>query len=382
MPAYACSIYESIDEVDPVEWNRFHDPGGDVFMAPAYLRAVERAMRADSRFFYAVVRNDRSEPVAVACFCVYELDAVLLAGSFVRWMLKPLRKLLPGLLRVKILLCGHPVSVGASHLRMVADADAPAVLTALNDVAERLAAEHRAKCIVFKEFDSRECARLGSLENLGYRRADSLPMNVIDPQWSSFDEYVASVKSRKRSVLRRSIKKFDQSNLRVSQHVGGEGVDEIYTDDVHRLYDEVLARSKVKLERLPAEYFRELARQLPENSHFTFIRDGDRIVAFAASVFSDQRYHQLFVGFDEDLNPECDLYFNLFFREMDAAYRRGVKTVVAGQTSDVFKQQKLGSRPEPLFLYVKGCRFAARLLLRVAFRLLFPPRNPAATPNG
>lgn len=375
MPTYTNTIHDSIDDVDALEWNRFLAPGGDAFMSPAYLRAVERAMRADSRFYYVVVRDDRSEAVAVACFCVYSLDGALLAGPISRRLLRAARWVFPGFVRVKIVFCGHPVSVGASHLRLAPRADPQEVLRLLDEFAVRLAQEHRADCIVFKEFDADFTETLNGLTELGYRRADSLPMNVIDVGWDSFDDYVATVKSRKRSVLRRSRRKFERRKLDVVSLTGNDGVADLYTDSIHNLYDEVLARSEVKLERLPRDYFRELARQRPDNSHFTFIKDGDNVVAFAASIFADECYHQLFVGFDETLNPECDLYFNLFFHEMDAAYRCGVKTVFAGQTSDTFKQQKLGSHLEPLYLYVKGTRIAARILLRLAFRMLFPTRN-------
>lgn len=371
------SLYESIDEVDSGEWNRLRDAFGDVFMSPEYLRAVEKSMQNDSRFFYAVVRDENGQPAAVACFCLYVIDGTLLAGPVARILFRPLTWLLPELLRVKILFCGHPVSVGASHLRMAPGADPASVLNVLNEIAERLAGEHRARCIVFKEFDEEQCESLGSLQNHGYRRADSLPMNTIAPQWNSFDDYIAGLKSRKRSTLRRSRAKFDRRKLLVRQVAGRDGAAELYSDDVHRLYDAVLNRAKVKLERLPPDYFRELARQLPDNSSFTFIADGERVVAFAASVFTDCRYHQLFVGFDYELNPQCDLYFNLFFQEMDAAYRRGVTEVCAGQTSDTFKQQKLGCSPLPLFLYVKGCDLGSRAVLRAAFRFLFPPQPPA-----
>lgn len=379
MGPYRYSVYDSIGRVDAQEWDRLHDFCSDPFMAPAYIRAVENSMRRDCRFFHVIVRDAEAEPVAAACFCLYTLDATLLAGPVFRALSRPLAWLTPSLLRLKVLFCGLPVSVGASQLRLAPQAEPAPVLQILNDVAERIAAEQRARCIVFKEFDAQECQMLDGLAAFGYRRGASLPMNVIPARWTSFEDYLADLKSRKRSTIRRSRAKFQRRGLRLQQLTGREGAAQFYTDDAHQLYDAVLSHAKVKLERLPAEFFRELARQLPDNTSFTFLYENERIAAFAASVFTRCRYHQLFVGFDYELNPECDLYFNLFYHEMDAAYRRGVKEIFAGQTSDVFKRQKLGCSPRPLFLYIKGCDLRSRAFLRIAFRFLFP-ENPQELP--
>src|SRR5439155_21508725 len=104
--------------------------------------------------------------------------------------------------------------------------------------------------------------------------------------------------------IRKSQKKFQPAGLRVVQVTGGEGADALYTDEVHKLYEAVLERAKVKLERLPAAFFRELARQMPDESAFTFIYDGDRVVAFAASMFTPGAFHQMFVGVNYELNPQ------------------------------------------------------------------------------
>ena len=38
---YSASVYESIRDVDPEEWNRVRDPHGDPFMHPGFVAAVE-----------------------------------------------------------------------------------------------------------------------------------------------------------------------------------------------------------------------------------------------------------------------------------------------------------------------------------------------------
>jgi predicted N-acyltransferase len=202
-------------------------------------------------------------------------------------------------------------------------------------------------------------------------------MNHTRPDFANFEDFCENLKSRKRYPIRRSQKKFDGSNLRIVQRLGGDGVDELYTDDVHRLYEAVFERAEVRLEKLEPEVFRELARRLPDNSAFTFVYQDDRIVAFAASVFTDRVFHQMFVGVDYDLNPEVDLYFNLFFHAIDFAFRQNVADIFVGQSADTFKQRKLGCYQVPLSFYIRGVDRATAFVIRRGFKLFFPPR-PAA----
>src|SRR5262249_32569865 len=126
------------------------------------------------------------------------------------------------------------------------------------------------------------------------------------------------------------------------------------------------------------------ARKLPEETAYTFVYDGDRIVAFACSLFTPAVYHQIFVGYDKAVNAEHDLYFNLFFHAVDHAYRQKVGVIHVGQSADEFKHQKLGCHQRPLYFYIKGIDWATRQLFGHFSRSMFPARftPPATGPEG
>jgi predicted N-acyltransferase len=371
---YTASLYDSIRDVDPDEWNRVRDPHADPFMHPGFVAAVENSFGHICRFRQIIVRDGQGHPVATACLCFFPVDAAVLADGFARKLANVINGVVPVLLRIPLLLVGLPVSCGASHLRFSPDADREAALRVIDEEAVRFAKETKAKCVVFKEFEAHECHDLESLAALGYRQADSLPMNCAPAEYSSFDNYLASIPSAKRRTIKKSREKFAKFGFRVVHLRGGEGADRLYADDVHRLYDGVLDRAKVRFERLPAEFFREIARQVPDNSLFTYVFHGERIVAFAATLTVDEVFDQMFVGYDYDLNPECDLYFNLFFEAISEAFRRGPRRIYIGQTSDEFKHQKLSGFQVPLSIYVKGTHPVINALIKNAFGLFFPPR--------
>jgi predicted N-acyltransferase len=371
---YSASVYESIRDVDLEEWNRVRDPHGDPFMHPGFVAAVENSLGHICRFRQIVVRDEHGVPMATACLCYFPVDAAVLASGFARRVANVINGVAPVLLRIPLLLVGLPISCGASHLRFAPEADREAVLRLIDEQARQFARETRAKCIVFKEFEDHECHDLESLDALGYRRADSLPMNCAPTKFGSFDEYLASIPSAKRRTIRKSREKFAKFGFKVVHLRGGDGADRHYSDDVHRLYDGVLDRATVRFERLPAEFFREIARQMPQNSLFTYIFQGDRIVAFAATLTVDDVFDQMFVGYDYELNPECDLYFNLFFEAVAAAFQRRPQRIYIGQTSDEFKHQKLCGFQIPLSIYVKGSHPVINAIIKNAFGLFFPPR--------
>ncbi|HEY3965874.1 MAG TPA: GNAT family N-acetyltransferase [Planctomycetaceae bacterium] len=139
---------------------------------------------------------------------------------------------------------------------------------------------------------------------------------------------------------------------------------------MHRLYLNVLDRAKVKFETIPVEFFRELARQEPDDSCFTIIRKGDRIVGFCCGLADGEEHNMLFCGLDYSLNAEADLYFNLIYRGLGQGLAPGVKVVHVGAAADEFKRH-LGCTGESIALYVKAVGAVRQFALRQVFGLLF-----------
>jgi predicted N-acyltransferase len=343
-------------------------------MDPRFLEAIEIGMADVSKFWHVVFYDEAGRPAATASLCSYRVDGALLADGALKQLARAVGRVMPRLLEFKVMFCGLCFSAGQSHLRFAPGVDTEAILRELDELLLSLGREERAKCIVFKEFKPAEREALDSLVGMGYQRADSLPMNHVEPIYRDFEEFCARQKSSRRYAIRKAQKKLADAGLRVVQVLGGEGADLLFTDDVYRLFENVFDRAKVRLEKVTPEVFRELARKLPEETAFTFIYDRDRVVAFAMSLFTSAVFHQVFVGYDTDLNPKYDLYFNVFFNAIDRAYRQNVGVIHVGQSADEFKHQKLGCHQRPLYFYIKGIDWATRRLLERFGRSMFPPR--------
>lgn len=367
---YSYTLCDSVERINLEDWNQLRRPEGDPFMDPRFVATVERSMSRQGKYWVLIIYDAQKRPVATACLSLMRIDGAVLANRLVKRLVHGVRRLWHRFLYLNVLMVGLPVSGGQSQLRIRPDADPHELLNVLDAVLRKLAVRHRAAMIVWKEFDAEQIRLLDGLQDYGYFPAHSLPMNHFHPRFADFDEYCAALTSNRRYDIRRSVRKFERSGLRMVRVTGSQNADVLYTDEVHRLYESVLAHAKSKFENLSAEFFRELARQFRDQAVFFFVYQGQRIVACGASLLTEAVCHMLFVGLDYEVNRQADVYFNLFYRRLDYGMQQGVSDIWAGQTADTFKS-RLGCYQTPRYLYLKGRGWWAPIV-RIFSGLYFP----------
>jgi predicted N-acyltransferase len=376
--SYRVRVVDHAADLTSTHWGQVRQATPSVFMDPRFLASVEHAFAGHGRFLYALVVDHRERPMAWAALCTFPVDVLTLAGPRVQALAGEARRVSPGLGLMRALFVGLPVSLGQSHLALSPDAEPEAVLAALDETLGEIAARERAWLVVWKEFDPAGAARLVPLLARGYRRAESPAMHELDARFKGFADYCAALKSHYRNDVRRSERKFRAAGLKVAQLHNADEIRRLYTPEVHRLYEAVVAKSSVKLEVLPIEFFHELTRRLPDLVSLTAITDGNRVVAFNWGLMDGHVHHYLFCGMDYAAARDADLYFNLMYHQLDDALRCGPERIEVGQTADTFKA-RLGCRAMPRYFFVKPCGVLAAAALRHGFRVLFPDRRPGPT---
>lgn len=367
---YSVDLYDTIADVDRDAWRPLCPADSDIFMKPELLQATENSM-TDAKCWYVLVRNAERKPAAAAVISSYALDAAVMAVGFGAKVAKAVGKIVPPLTRLKLLYLGTPFCSGQSHVRIAPDADRESVVRQLDEVMTRKARETKAEIIVAKEFQDEELPWTSLLERFGYRRADSMPMNYVPVDCSSFEEYLRTRKSKKRADLRRTRKRMTQGRLeRVVCR--GEDAARRYDARAQQLYENVLFKSQTRSEYLPAEFFREIARQLPDNAEFVYYYAGDRLLAFACCLFAEGTYIPLYAGIDYECNREYDLYLNILYECVDRGLQFAPRHIWLGANADDIKHAKLNTFQEPRHLYVKGAWWLTRFALRLSFGLFFP----------
>ncbi len=375
LPEYHCKSVRSIDELNHQDWNRLCSNPSDGLMDLDFLGSVEATM-SDVSDFWFVICYEKTTPVACACFSTFELDASIFMPIWAKNGINFFRRVMSGYLKLSVLFCGLPVSVGENHLRISVQADTNRVLAALDKETQRIARLARSWIIIFKEFGESDASRLQCLEDRGYVQADSLPTNIFPYQFDNLDDFSASLRSHYRYKINRSRKKFSAAGLRVEHILDPQRIINVYTPQVHQLYEGVEHRSEYRVETLPYSFFLQLAKRMPGKVSLTTIFDGDEVVGFAWGLSTGTAYRDMFVGYNPELNDRCDLYFNLMMHDLEFALRSGANHIAFGQTADCFKS-RLGCVQENRRIFVKGATTWFHNLIRIFYDLIFPPFNAA-----
>jgi predicted N-acyltransferase len=271
--------------------------------------------------------------------------------------------------------CGVPVSAGQSQVGFADGADRGQAILEIDQSLRLLARKQRAGMIVFKEFEAADLAATDVLQSQGYFRADSPPMYDLIRSFPDFEGYCAALRSHYRADIRRSQRKFERAGCQVVHHRGPGEIVPLYTPDVHRLYEAVVAKSEVKLELLPVAFFHRLAERLGDRITLTAVYREGRMIAFNWGMGCGPEYHFLFCGIDYRENAAADLYFNVMYHQLDLAYRSGSQLVRFGQTADAFKA-RVGCTGAPRYFYARGTGSVRAWIVRQAAGLLGPPRSP------
>jgi predicted N-acyltransferase len=377
---YSVQIWDSVDEIDVPAWESLRHED-DLFMDLRMLRVTAGSMVDTDTFSFLLIRDANRTPVAATCLWRFMLKGTLLAQD--NWIIrgvKRISKVIPALNYHRVLVVGMPVSAGQNNLRFAPGVNRDEIMAVLNEKLMSVSRAEGLRYIIFKEFEQRDPAVVASFERLGYHVADSLPMNQFDATCNSFEAYLATLTSKKRSQIKNSYKKVKTDTLRLVVTSDSEEVANLYTEPVHQLYHSVLERAEARLEKLPPTFFRELSRQFGAKTSFNFIMEGDTVRAFGVVLYSDEVAYPLYVGVNYELNAEHELYFNVMFSMFEESLRRGVKLVSWGQTADQFKQMKLGCYQTPRHFFIKGTNRFSEALIMMLFPHLFPERIIAERP--
>ncbi len=362
--ALTCELFQSPSEIDSAAWYSVCNVGTNPFLDLRFLDVLNRSITSETQTWGALIRDASGRPVAATCFSFYRVDGALFLPNWLRPPTQLIRQLFPRYLWIPLLISGHPVGVGQSHLQISSEVDAATIVGVLDRTAHELARKHGAKLILFKEFTPSEAEQLSILTDHGYARSQSVLTWTLTSEWDSFDNYYATRSKRTRANMRKYFGQLEAAGMTFEQRRGADGVAELFTDEVYQLYENVLDRAAFRFEKVPLSFFQELAREFPEESRFTFIRQGERIVGFACSLGTGQHHALLYCGVDYERNDEAAIYFNTLYRGLAAAIETGAESINVGQSADEFKR-RLGCQSSPLFIFTKPIS----TLLDAAFRL-------------
>lgn len=359
--SFIVKIAKRIEEIPPQDWNKVFPLALENYY---FFKTLDESDFFQFSFFYIIVYNQGAPAGATSCFLMdYPLDAAV-SGPFKK-LTNFIRRLAPRILNPKILICGLPMGQG----RIGIAGEPIGVMRAIYEGMEKIAEEEKAGIIAFKDFASSYNNTLDDFLKDGFFKVQSLPSTEMDISFDSFDQYLNSLSSVTRSGLKRKFKKSDAKvkiDLEVTDELKADALAEVYA-----LYMQTYQRQDVSFEKIPPDFFRNISRNMPQETKFFLWRIHGRIVTFAYCLVSEDYFIDYYLGFDYSLAHDNNLYLIRFRGLLNWCIKNKIKKYEMGPTSYEPKR-RLGFNFIRLYIYAKHRNKLINPILKLFSHLLKP----------
>jgi hypothetical protein len=166
----------------------------------------------------------------------------------------------------------------------------------------------------------------------------TLPTVVMSNQYADWQNYITSF----RTGYRRRLKLINQPNseIRFEKLLCSE-----FTETMYQQYLEVFNRSNGKLEKLNADFFKNLSSDF----NLTVCYKNKIVIGWNIALFDHDKYYFFLGGIDYNNNKSCHTYLRLLSEIIKDGIDHRSDYIELGQTAEIAKM-RMGGKPIPLYM--------------------------------
>jgi hypothetical protein len=339
-----------------------------------YYEIIGESLKGQFAHYYLFLRDADGTTRAIQPFLIVRQDIAAGTPAFVRNALARVRRVIPGFLKLRMLMLGCAAAEGDIVLDRVSRS-ASWTVDALEEILVPVARRLKAALIVFKDYPKHYRQYLDRLCFSGFRRVPSMPAVRMDLDFLDFDDYLNTRLSyATRKNLRRKFRKAQRG-----PPIDWEVVTDLSpcVDEVYPLYRQTLSRSKFRFQELTRSYFCELGRRMNDRVRFFLWRQEGRVIAFACVIAHDGVLRDTYLGLDYTVALKYHLYFVTWRDIIVWALKNGFHTYHSGPLNYEPKYH-LRMALESLDLYVRSPYGCLDPLFKLVLPLLEPVRYDRA----
>ncbi len=322
---FTVSFAETLAAVKPA-WHAV-TANADVFMQGPALSALEAAPPDNVSPRYGLVwRGD--EPVAAMA-----LQLVRFAGRTGVARSAPLHGVAQ-FIDERALVLGSLSGWGETGLAVAAGVDPSEVWPALARVLDGLRRFERGRGVVNLTLlkDVGPLPPDDDLRRAGYERLPAgADMHLtLGARWPTFDSYLASLTSKSRNAVKRTLREVEAAGYRVRSL----SVDDVRAAEarIDELYGQVWANADVRPVRLSGRFFVELKQRLGLACEIVGLERGGRLDGFAVVLRNRTSCVGYYLGFERA--AEAPLYLRLLLGMIDVGIGWRCDAISLGRTSE------------------------------------------------
>lgn len=340
--------YTSVKELPVNDWNRFVNRDS-VGLETEHLNAIEASRINDIHPYYIIGYLDK-EPIGIAyCFSI-KIDLARMANIYPADVVETVKAWKPGFMEMRIVEVGHLASLGITI--EISRPYTEKFLQALSHKVDEIAVIEKAELCIVRDVPAERCNEFNRLKEFGFSPVMGFPIARMKVTWNRFEEYLASLKAKKRhNILQRRMKlQAPEINVEIIEDYAP------YAERLADLWTNVAKRQNgYQHERLTPSWFEAMSRHLKGRSHVVAIKHNGKIAAFGLNLTGDKEYFGVAEGIDYDMRDAFDLYSNNIFEALRVACEFGKESFNIGITTYDFKTF-IGAELEPCIYFIKALK--------------------------
>jgi len=201
-----------------------------------------------------------------------------------------------------------------------------------------------------------------TLIQAGFSRFPSLPVAVLELPFRDEAEYLATLKPRLRSELRRKMKQAAEVETEIATSIDG------IHDQVAELFHETRTHRRVdygSFDDVGPNFFPELMRNLNGCARVMLCRLGGKLVSFNVFLVERNRVLAKYIGMRYPIARQLNLYYYNWLMMVRFCIDHAIPQFQTGQTTYEIKM-RLGSKLKRSWIYFRHLQPLANRLLHAA----------------
>ena len=392
---FSFSLFEKAEMIPSKDWEAITDKK-TTFLEKEYLKIVERGKHTRLTCRYVIVYHHQ-KPCGIIYFQVVDFKAEIF-GDLLSQQVETLKSKRMNLFEryidsnknevlLRLFTCGNNLASGEYGFlfdKSIEETEANEILLKITDIVSK---EEKLRgtisAILLKDFERPlEPESLFSSEKYSQFFVEpnlivTLPQNV-----SSVTEYTELFSKKYRNRAKSIFKNAATLEIRELN----EKEIKLHEKQIYLLYEEIFAKAKFKLIKLPEDYFSSVKSIYPTRFTVTGFFHENKLIAFASSfVMEDNSLEAHYIGFDYSVNNQFDLYQNILYLMIGNGIKHKLTKINLGRTAAEIKTT-VGAKAENLICYIKPQNTISRIIQKPFISFLQPaewiPRNPFKEENS
>lgn len=369
-------IFNNIQDIDEKKWNDLV-PASRFFLSYDYLSTLEKSNQ-EMEFRYLVLVDNEMRYLGICYFQIVAFRGEMLYKyvSNAKKLIKLVLEKSLSLIDSKIIALGNLIFTCESGVYFCDE---------INEMDKRVYVQE----MISKVEEPYSCKTVGILiseelnsENYPFYKKSGFEIFEVENKmiykaapYENFESYQNALTSKYR-IRKNKIYKLNEHTEVIAIDKSNFG---LYENEIQKLFNNVLDRSKFKLMNLNSNYFKKFLEQEPNVFKLEGYLIQNQLVGFISYFEFEQDIEVHYLGLDYQKNEQYKLYNFILYKMIEKGYDHQKKMVCLSRTAQEIKST-LGAKPVKVYNYLKVNNSVVNKLVPLFLEKLKPEvwqeRNP------